>query len=67
MRIAATLTAGEIPGLTLYMVLASAAPIFPVVTWPVTHTLWMAMDLELRPVGVQEALEAQSRPHFHQR
>jgi hypothetical protein len=31
-----------------------------VLTWPVTHTLWMAIDLVARPMGVEEIAEAQA-------
>jgi len=58
--IAIALTAPDVPVLTLYIVLASAALVFPVLTWPVTHTLWMAIDLVARPTGVEEIAEAQA-------
>ena len=58
--IAIALTAPDVPVLTLYIVLASAALVFPVLTWPVTHTLWMAIDLVVRPMGVEEIAEAQA-------
>ena len=58
--IAIALTAPDVPVLTLYIVLASAALVFPVLTWPVTHTLWMAVDLVARPMGVEEIAEAQA-------
>jgi uncharacterized protein (DUF983 family) len=58
--IAIALTAPDVPVLTLYIVLASAALVFPVLTWPVTHTLWMAIDLVARPMGVEEIAEAQA-------
>jgi uncharacterized protein (DUF983 family) len=58
--IAIALTAPDVPVLTLYIVLASAARVFPVLTWPVTHTLWMAIDLVARPMGVEEIAEAQA-------
>jgi uncharacterized protein (DUF983 family) len=60
MGIAIALTAPDVPVLTLYIVLASAALVFPVLTWPVTHTLWMAIDLVARPMGVEEIAEAQA-------
>ena len=58
--IAVAITAPDVPVLTLYIVLASAALVFPVLTWPITHTLWMAIDLIVRPVGVDEVAEAQA-------
>lgn len=58
--IAIAITAPDVPVLTLYIVLASAALVFPVLTWPITHTLWMALDLILRPMGVDEVAEAQA-------
>jgi uncharacterized protein (DUF983 family) len=58
--IAIAITAPDVPVLTLYIVLASAALVFPVLTWPMTHTLWMAIDLIFRPMGVEEVAEAQA-------
>ena len=58
--IAVAFTAPDVPVLTLYIVLASAALVFPVLTWPMTHTLWMAIDLIFRPMGVDEVAEAQA-------
>lgn len=58
--IAIAITAPDVPVLTLYIVLASAALVFPVLTWPITHTLWMAIDLILRPLGIDEVAEAQA-------
>ena len=60
MGIAIALTAPEVPVLTLYIVLASAALVFPILTWPMTHTLWMAIDLIVRPMSPDEAAEAQA-------
>ena len=58
--VAVAITAPDVPVLTLSIVLASAALVFPVLTWPITHTLWMAIDLIVRPVGVDEVAEAQA-------
>ena len=58
--IAVAFTAPDVPVLTLYIVLTSAALVFPVLTWPMTHTLWMAIDLIFRPMGVDEVAEAQA-------
>ena len=58
--IAVAFTAPDVPVLTLYIVLALAALVFPVLTWPITHTLWMAIDLIVRPVGVDEVADAQA-------
>ena len=60
MGVAIALTAPDVPVLTLYIVLASAALVFPVLTWPVTHTLWMAIDLAARPMDAEEIAEAQA-------
>ena len=56
--VAVALTVPDVPVVTLYVVLASAAIVIPLVTWPLTHTIWMAIDLRVRPVGVEEAAEA---------
>ena len=58
--IAIAITAPDVPVLTLYIVLASAALVFPVLTWPMTHTLWMAIDLIVRPMSQGEAADAQA-------
>ena len=56
--VAVALTVPDVPVVTLYVVLASAAIVVPLATWPITHTLWMAIDLRVRPVGPDEAAEA---------
>jgi hypothetical protein len=56
--IAVALTVPDVPVVTLYVILASAAIVIPVVTWPLTHTIWIAIDLRVRPVGDDEAAEA---------
>lgn len=56
--IAVALTVPDVPVVTLYVILASAAIVIPVVTWPLTHTIWIAIDLRVRPVGDDEASEA---------
>lgn len=58
--IALALTVPDVPVVTLYVILASAAIVIPVVTWPLTHTIWIAIDLRVRPVGDDEAAEAAS-------
>ncbi|MFM7411272.1 MAG: hypothetical protein ACKO3L_10840 [Actinomycetota bacterium] len=58
--IALALTVPDVPVVTLYVILASAAIVIPVVTWPLTHTIWIAIDLRVRPVGDDEAAEATS-------
>ena len=58
--IAIAITAPDVPVLTLYIVLASAALIFPILTWPMTHTVWMAIDLIVRPMSQGEAADAQA-------
>ncbi len=56
--VAVALTVPDVPVVTLYAVLATAAIVVPLLTWPLTHTLWMAIDLRVRPVGLDEAAEA---------
>ncbi|MBU3718114.1 MAG: hypothetical protein FGM45_07395 [Actinobacteria bacterium] len=56
--IAVALTVPDVPVVTLYVILASAAIVIPVVTWPLTHTIWIAIDLRVRPVSDDEAAEA---------
>ncbi|MGA1717049.1 MAG: DUF983 domain-containing protein [Ilumatobacteraceae bacterium] len=56
--VAVALTVPDVPVVTLYVVLASAAIVTPLVTWPITHTIWMAIDLRVRPVDPREAAEA---------
>lgn len=34
------------------------AVVIPTITWPMTHTLWMALDLRFRPVDEAESAEA---------
>lgn len=58
--VAVALTVPDVPVVTLYVVLASAAIVIPLATWPITHTLWMAIDLRVRPVGADEADEARA-------
>ena len=60
MGVAIALTAPDVPVLTLYIVLASAALIYPILTWPMTHTVWMAIDLIVRPMSPSEAADAQA-------
>jgi uncharacterized membrane protein YccF (DUF307 family) len=52
--IAVALTVPDVPVTTLYIVLSSVAIVVPIVTWPLTHTVWMAIDLRLRPLGADE-------------
>jgi len=56
--VAVALTLPDVPVVTLYVVLASAAIVIPLATWPITHTVWMAIDLRIRPVGQEESEEA---------
>lgn len=56
--IAIILTVPDIPVLTLSIVLAATSIIVPIVTWPISHTLWSAIDLHFRPVDEAEAVEA---------
>jgi hypothetical protein len=52
--VALALTVPDVPVMTLYIVLASVAVVVPIATWPLTHTVWMAIDLRLRPLGPDE-------------
>ena len=56
--IAIIVTAPDIPVLTLSVVLAATAIIVPIVTWPISHTLWSAIDLRFRPIDGAESAEA---------
>ena len=56
--IAIVVTVPDIPVLTLSIVLAATSIIVPIVTWPISHTLWSAIDLRFRPVDETEAAEA---------
>ena len=56
--IAIALTAPDVPVLTIYVVLATTAICVPIVTWPMTHTVWMAIDLRARPLDAHEVSEA---------
>ena len=56
--IAIVVTVPDIPVLTLSIVLAATSIIVPIVTWPISHTLWSAIDLRFRPVDEVEAAEA---------
>jgi hypothetical protein len=58
LAMAIVFTVPDVPVLTLYLVLASTAVIVPIATWPMTHTIWMAIDLRFRPVDIDEAEEA---------
>ncbi len=58
MAVAIALTVPDIPVATLYVVLAGSAIVVPVLTWPLTHTLWSAIDLRARPVTDSESAEA---------
>jgi hypothetical protein len=39
--------------------------VIPVGTWPMTHTLWSAIDLRVRPVTADEAADARSWADAH--
>lgn len=56
--VAIALTVPDVPVLTLYAVLASTAVIVPIATWPLTHTVWMAIDLRSRPLDPEEVRDA---------
>lgn len=58
LAVAVVLTVPDIPVLTLSVVLAVASIVVPVVTWPISHTLWTAIDLRFRPVDAAEAERA---------
>lgn len=52
------LTVPEIPVLTVSLALSATALIVPIVTWPLSHTVWMALDLRFRPLDPDEVREA---------
>ncbi len=56
--IAIIVTVPDIPVLTLSVVLAVTSIIVPIVTWPISHTLWSAIDLRFRPIDEAESAEA---------
>lgn len=56
--VAIIVTVPDIPVLTISIVLAGVSIIVPIVTWPISHTLWTAIDLRFRPVDAVEAAEA---------
>ncbi|MTA28743.1 MAG: hypothetical protein F2562_07790 [Actinobacteria bacterium] len=65
MAIAVALTVPDVPVVTLYLVLMTSAVVIPVGTWPMTHTLWSAIDLRVRPVTAEEADDARSWVEAH--
>jgi len=65
MAIAVALTIPDVPVMTLYVVLMTSAVLIPVGTWPMTHTLWSAIDLRVRPVTADEADDARSWVDTH--
>lgn len=56
--VAVIATVPDIPVLTVSIVLAVVSIVVLVVTWPISHTLWAAIDLRFRPVEAAEAAEA---------
>ena len=56
--IAVALTVPDIPVLTLSIVLTATAIFVPISTWPISHTLWTAIDLRFRPMDQPEVSEA---------
>ena len=52
--VSVALTLPDVPVVKLYIVLASAAVLVPITTWPLTHTVWMVIDLRLRPLAPDE-------------
>jgi len=54
------LTVGEsIDGIfAVTVTMMGIAVVIPTITWPMTHTLWMALDLRFRPVDEAESAEA---------
>ena len=65
MAIAVALTVPDVPVVTLYLVLMTSAVVIPVGTWPMTHALWSAIDLRVRPVTAEEADDARSWVEAH--
>lgn len=58
MAVAIALTVPDVPVLTVSVVLAVTSIVVPVVTWPISHTVWTALDLRFRPIDAGEAEEA---------
>ena len=56
--VAVALTVPDVPVRSLYVVLGITGLVVPIGSWPITHTLWSAIDLRVRPVGPDEAEEA---------
>lgn len=56
--VAIALTVPDIPVLTLTLVLSATAITVPIATWPLSHTVWMALDLRFRPLDDGEISEA---------
>ena len=56
--VAIALTVPDIPVLTLSIVLAATSILVPVSTWPISHTLWTAIDLRFRPMDDSEISDA---------
>jgi uncharacterized protein (DUF983 family) len=51
-------TVPDVPGLPLVGALAGVALLMPVLVYPFTYTLWLAVDLRVHPPDAQELAEA---------
>ncbi|MFZ9675107.1 MAG: hypothetical protein ACO3GZ_06050 [Ilumatobacteraceae bacterium] len=65
MGVAVAITIPDVPVVTLYVILTVSAIVIPVATWPITHTLWSAIDLRVRPLSADEASDALSWVNTH--
>jgi hypothetical protein len=49
--IGVAVTAPDVAVVPLLLILAACAVVMPVVVYPVSYTLWQAVDLAMRPPG----------------
>lgn len=64
--VAIALTVPDVPVLTLTLVLSATAVTVPIATWPLSHTVWMALDLRFRPLDAGEISEAAAWTASHE-
>ncbi|MFM7872991.1 MAG: hypothetical protein ACKPBG_15120 [Actinomycetota bacterium] len=64
--VAIALTVPDVPVLTVTLALSVAAVIVPIATWPLSHTVWMALDLRFRPLEAGEISEAATWTTSHE-
>ncbi len=55
---ALVLTAPDVPVLTVSVILAVVSIVVPITTWPLSHTVWTAIDLHFRPMDEAEVAQA---------